>query len=35
MPRSAINISDFCYIAPILLALRRSHRFTYSSKTRL
>jgi hypothetical protein len=35
MPRSANNISCGCYIAPILLALRRSYSFTYYSRTRL
>ncbi len=32
---SAINISYAVYIAPILLVIRRSYRFTYFSKTRL
>jgi hypothetical protein len=35
MQRSANNINCRSNIAPILMALCRSHRFTYSSRTRL
>jgi hypothetical protein len=33
--RSANNISFVFYVAPMVLALSRSHRFTYCYRTRL